>query len=159
MLRYPEFCPHHSCNINMNTYIYIPIYLHICACIHTYIYTHIYIYIYTYTYIFLSFSRTLGKTVIYCSLNGVPLCGIVPIYSAGARCLWWTRSLIFPRGVLAAVTFVGSAAGDGAYAKGKCKARLPPPLIGYHRHTGGEVGFRLMEQTPGWLGPGWLGSL
>jgi len=26
--------------------------------------------------------------------------------------------------------------------------RLSPPFIGYHRHTGGEVGFMLMEQKP-----------
>lgn len=61
-----------------------------------------------------SVSMKFGETVTYCGLEGVSLSGSFPIQSACALWLWWetgfnmSTSHIFPLGLLAAATLVGS---------------------------------------------------
>ena len=79
----------------------------------------------------------LGETVTYCGLEGVFLCGRVPIWTVsnafGRRAGFdEDASHIFPQGVLAAMTLVGGGAGDGG-ARARCEAG--PPLCSVASNT------------------------
>ena len=71
----------------------------------------------------------LDETITYPSLEGMSLCGSVPVQSACAQWLWW-KSWIWsvhrsnlPQGVLATMTLVGSGAGA---AVARDRARCEP---------------------------------
>lgn len=67
-------------------------------------------------------------TITYCGLKGVFLRGSVPLQTLCAPYLWWGAGFdvdsthVFPQGVLAVITLVGSVAGDKeAKACTECK--------------------------------------
>ena len=96
----------------------------------------------------------LGETATYCCLEGIFLCGNIPVQTASAQCLWragfdMEASHIFPQSVLAAITLVGGGAGDGMASAGAgCEAILSLFSVALTTLSGARSGPKLLEQKP-----------
>ena len=98
----------------------------------------------------------IGKTVTYCALEGVFLCGNVPKKTVCDQCLGRRArfdvdtSHIFPQGVLAAVPLAGVGDGDGG-ARSSPRHEVVLPLCSVVFSTalsGAGSDSKLLEQKP-----------